>query len=343
MPLFSRRRFVWAALAAGGGGVAAAAWLSRSAHNGRAEGDAGGLQVVTRTAFALGAESSITVAHADRELAERAVADAFRELCLVDELMSLYRPDSPLCRLNRRGTLDAPHPYLVDVLRAAGRVSQQSQGAFDVTVQPLWELYAAAQSERETPAADEIESVRQRVDWRRVAVSPARVTLHDKSTAVTLNGIAQGFAADRVASVLRRHGVTHALVNTGELASLGARPDGQPWAVGVQHPRHDDAYLAVAKLRGRCLATSGDYATDFSADRGEHHIFDPATGHSPQALCSVSVAAATATAADALSTAVMVLGPERGLALVRRTPAADALLVLKDGRTLATDGFPWEA
>ena len=330
--MWTRRRFLISGLAAGGTGLACAAgWRFRPADG----------ELATHTSTAFGTQVAITVAHRNRAAAERAVAAAWDELRLVDDLMSLYRPDSPLCRLNRTGRLDAPHPYLVQALTAAAAMSRRSDGAFDATVQPLWELCAAARRAGATPEPAEIEAVRGRVDWRRVEVSPQQIALAGRGTAVTLNGIAQGFAADRVAEALRRQGVAHALVDAGELAALGAKPDGQPWQVGVQHPRAPGAFLALAQLDGRCLSTSGDYATRFSDDCRDHHIFDPRTGRSPDGLSSVTVAAATATAADALSTAAMVLGPGRGLALVRATPGADALLVLKDGRTLATAGFPW--
>jgi thiamine biosynthesis lipoprotein len=178
------------------------------------------------------------------------------------------------------------------------------------------------------------------VGWQGLEVSPRRVRLNSPGGAITLNGIAQGFAADGVMAALRRHGVEHALVNTGEIATLGQRADAQEWSVGIQHPRRPEAYMGVVKLGGRCLATSGDYATTFSADFSRNHIFDPRVGQSPQHFSSVSVAAPNATLADALSTAAFVLLPEAGLRLVRSIPGADALLVFKDGRTVATEGFP---
>ena len=107
-----------------------------------------------------------------------------------------------------------------------------------------------------------------------------------------------------------------------------------------QHPRVEDAYVSLTPLDGRCLATSGDYATSFTPDRRDNHLFDPRTGRSPTELASVSVLASSGLLADGLSTAVFVLGLERGLRLIDSTPHADALLVLKDGRTLATPGFP---
>ena len=178
------------------------------------------------------------------------------------------------------------------------------------------------------------------MDWTKLMFGDQYVQFCKPGMELTLNGIAQGFAADRVATILRAHGVQHALVNAGEINTLNTRPNGQGWAIGIQHPRKEEGYLALAELNGRCLATSGDYATTFSSDFTRHHIFDPQTGQSPVKLSSVSVVARTGMEADALSTAVFVLGPEKGTALVRRTPGADALLVLKNGRTLMTSDFP---
>ncbi|MFC1588475.1 FAD:protein FMN transferase, partial [Planctomycetota bacterium] len=115
--------------------------------------------------------------------------------------------------------------------------------------------------------------------------------------AVTLNGIAQGFAADCMLAALEANGVQHALVNTGEIG-----------VIGIQHPRHKDAFISRARLDGRCIATSGDYATTFSPDGEHNHIFDPRTGHSPKEFQSVTVLAKSGLEADALSTTIFVSG-----------------------------------
>lgn len=294
---------------------------------------------VRRTSTALGANVSLTVAGVGRLAANRAIDDALGELDRIESLMSLYRPDSALCRLNREKKLDNPPAELVEVLRAAQALAARTQGAFDVTVQPLWTLYAERQRAGRLPTEDEIAAARRNVDWRRLEISIDRIELR-QDMAVTLNGIAQGFAADRVIDVLRRHGVEHALVDTGEIGSLGLKTSDQPWQVSVPDPRRPEQQAAIVSLAGRCLSTSGDYATRFDDQCRNHHVFDPRTGRSPTVLSSVSVAAGTACEADAVSTAVMVLGPEGGLDLIARTPGTDALLVLKDGRTLATAGFP---
>ncbi|MCW8133558.1 MAG: FAD:protein FMN transferase [Planctomycetota bacterium] len=340
----NRRQFLM--MAFGAGGVAALGVASLWRGGGQAAAVPAkkleGLQAVQRRGRALGTEVQMIVLHERRERAEAALDAAFAELELVEEIMSIYRPGSQLSRLNRDGEVRDPHPYFVEVLRRAQAMAERSGGAFDVTVQPLWELYAAAQKSGELPAPARIAAARRLVDWTKLEASPARVRLAPGMKA-TLNGIAQGYAGDRVLATLRSFGVTHALANTGEVAALGAKAGGQPWVAGIQHPREADALLGLASLDGRCLSTSGDYATNFSADRAYNHIFDPATGASPGAFSSVSVVAPDCTGADALSTAVFVAGPDKGLELVRATPGAEALFVHKDGTQRKTDGFPLQA
>jgi thiamine biosynthesis lipoprotein len=296
-----------------------------------------------RAGRAFGTTVSVAAWHTDEQVASDAVDAAFTELLLVEELMSIYQSDSQLSRLNRRGVLDNPHPYFVEVLQASQEMSRRSNGAFDITVQPLWRLFSDAKKAGALPTAAEIERARRAIGWRRVVIAPDQVRLRGRGTQITLNGIAQGYAADRAASALVARGVAHALVDAGEIGAIRDKPSGDSWSVGVQHPRCDDAYVSVARLNGRCLATSGDYATTFSNDYRFNHLFDPRTGTSPTEFASVSIAATTAMLADALSTAVFVLGIDQGLSLVQSTPGADALMVLKDGRVLRTGGFPVDA
>jgi thiamine biosynthesis lipoprotein len=328
----SRRKLLVAM--AGAGGLAGLALCGRIAATGP-----GGLAAVRRSSHALGANVEIVAVHASRDTAERAVAAALDELQRIEDIVSLYRPGSEISRLNRHGVLERPDPDFVSLLQYARHLSARTGGAFDVTVQPLWELYASAYAEGRLPGREAIDATRARVGLRKLDVGPRRVRL-GPGMGVTLNGIAQGFAADRVLDVLRRHGIENALVDTGELGAVGSKENGAPWTVGIQDPRRADAFVSIAPLDGRCLATSGDYATTFSADFSCHHIFDPATGRSPQAFRSVSVVASSGLDADALSTAAFVLGLPDGLRLIDEWPGADALFVLKDGSVQATARFP---
>ncbi len=130
------------------------------------------------------------------------------------------------------------------------------------------------------------------------------------------------------------------MVDCGELGTIGGKADGLPWLVGIQHPRREDAYIALAKLSGLCMATSGDYRTTFSADRKNHHIFNPATGHSPADFCSVTIVAPSATDADGLTKVVFVMGIEKAMKVIEPLKDIDVMFVTKDEKVRTTKGFP---
>lgn len=321
--LVNRRRFIALALGAGGIAGLTPGLLPRN------------LRRVERRAWALGAEVSLVAYHKDHDTARRAIGAAFKALDEIEDVLSLYRPQSQICQLNRERVLERPHADMLTVARNALDWARLTDGAFDPTVQPLWTLHAA----RKTPEPSQLERARRLVDWRQVCIDAAGIRL-GAGQEITFNGIAPGFAADRVREILWAHGIRHALVNTGEFCALGDKPDGNPWRIGIQHPRLREAYAALAALDDRFLATSGDYETTFSDDFSSHHIFDPATGSSPAALASVTVLAPTGIEADALSTAIFVLGPSRGLELAASRAGVEAFLVLKNGDAVATPNFP---
>lgn len=290
-----------------------------------------GMREFSTAGMAFGTTVSLRVLHADEQVARGALRAAMTALHDIDRLMSLYRRDSELSRLNRTGELRAPDPRFVEVLRAAQATSQLTGGAFDATVQPLWDA-AIEQADPKRALT--------RVDWRKLEVGDDRVHLHGHGMAVTLNGIAQGYGVDVALAALHAQGIAHALLDTGELATLGRRDDGQPWTLAVRHPRDEHKSVHVLAADGRALATSGDYETVFSADFSRHHIFDPKTGKSPQELASVSVLAPTGMQADALSTSFMVMGAEKSLQLARSLANVDLLCIAKSGAVQRTAGFP---
>jgi thiamine biosynthesis lipoprotein len=157
--------------------------------------------------------------------------------------------------------------------------------------------------------------------------------------AITLNGIVRGFAANRVLAVLRSYGIENALFDTGEIGCLGQKPAKQPWTVGVRDPRSSNTYLGKIQSQNCFVATSGHYASTFSQGYRQHHIFDPTTGKSPSELSSVTVLASTGMEADGLSTAILVMGAEKGLALAKRIQGVEAIATLKDSRILVTKNF----
>jgi thiamine biosynthesis lipoprotein len=288
---------------------------------------------------ALGAETSIVIYHRDRDTAERVIGLCVDEIERLENEFSLYRPQSALNRLNRTGVLRFPSHDMVRLLADSRRFSDLTGGAFDITVQPLWVLYAGhfanPDADPAGPDRKAVESVLQRVDYRAVAVDKHAVSLGRPGMALTLNGIAQGYITDRVADLLRAHGIDRVLIDLGEIRGLGGAGDGRPWRVGVGDPGGGAKLIETLEVNNQAVATSAGAGTPFGRDGRHHHLFDPRQGESAQRYASVTVIAPTATRADALSTALSSLAP----AEARRVLAAgggetQGLLITADGRRL---------
>lgn len=253
------------------------------------------------TGIALGARASIRLDHPQAEaIAGRAAA----EIARLETIFSLFRADSALSRLNAAGRLEAPPPELLACLALSGAVHAASGGAFDPTVQPLWALWAERAAADSRPRPAELSEARARGGWPDLRFDAAAVTLAD-GMALTLNGIAQGYIADRIADLLAAEGLTDILIDTGEMRALGQRPGGGDWPVRL-------AQGGEAPLRDRALATSAPLGTVFDAAGRFGHILDPRTGE-PVAphWAGVSITAPSAALADALSTAACLM-PDRG-------------------------------
>lgn len=249
-------------------------------------GPAAGRSAVEWQGRGLGAALSLRLVDADPEAARRTFRRVEAEIARIEAGFSLHR-DSALTRLNRDGRLARPSPEMRDVFRLAGRVHAATAGLFDPTIQPLW---------RATAAGGDRAAARALVGWGRVRLGPDDIAI-GPGQALTFNGIAQGWAADRIAALLRAEGYGDALVDMGEVQALGRRGDGGQWRAVIAAP--DGRRLAGAALSNRALATSAPGGTLIG--KGEPHILSP-DGRAP--LWSVvSVSAPEAALADALSTA----------------------------------------
>lgn len=292
----------------------------------------------TTTFTGLGTTLSIRAAHADADKLDEALAQARREVARMEDAMSLFRPGSAINQLNRDGVLLNPPEDFLRILSMSLPISARSQGAFDITVQPLWALYFDAQQRGRLPSADEIHAVRQRVGWQFVQVSAGRVTFAKAGMGITLNGIAQGYASDLVRAHLKRSGIVHALIDMGEWSSLGQSDGQRDWTLGIADPHQADRLTAQLRMNGLCVATSSDAQCSFSPDRVHHHILNPKTGDSPVDISSVTVAAQTCTQADALTKVLFVAGYARALDLARVWNVG-ALVVHKNGQWKASSGL----
>ncbi|PZX49501.1 thiamine biosynthesis lipoprotein [Cereibacter changlensis] len=242
---------------------------------------------------ALGATVTILLAHPD---APRIAARAMAEIARLERIFSLYDPGSELSRLNAEARLDAPSFELLDCLSLCDRVHAATAGAFDPTIQPLWASYARHFAEGAAPDAGTLEAERRKTGWHRLRFDAAQVRL-EPGMALTLNGVAQGFIADRVSELLKAEGLGDILVDTGELRALGGHPEGGDWPVAL-------ASGEGLTLRDMALASSAPRGTVFDAAGQVGHILDPRTGLPAAPRWElVSVTSPSAALADALSTA----------------------------------------
>jgi len=263
------------------------------------------------------------------------VEAAFDEVDRIDRLMSHYKPESPLSRLNReagRGPV-AVEPELFDFIAESLRYSRDSGGAFDITVGPLMKAWGFFRGGGRVPSAQELMELRHRVGYGHVVLNAQDKTIRFDRPGVELDlgGIAKGYAVDRAVAVLRRGGVAAALVSSGgsTVFGLGA-PPGQPaWEVSVQDPVDPGAAAFTVRLRDRALSVSGSYEKSFEKDGVTYsHIMDPRTARPVQGVLSVAVLSATGTEGDALDDAFFVKGVAASQAYIERLQATEAFFFL---------------
>jgi thiamine biosynthesis lipoprotein len=250
----------------------------------------------------LGAQAEITLYTEDVEKAAHVVGLIIDEVDRLENIFSLYRPGSELVRLNDAGRLDAPSFELTELLATALNFNRATGGAFDPTVQPLWELYAARGGK---PGPEAVAAALELVDHRSVELSAGGIRLLRPGVGITLNGIAQGYITDRTAALLRANGFSNVLINMGEINALGRHPSGRPWRVRIPETETALGPSRTLSVSDQALATSARSGLIFDQSGGQHHIFDPRTGRSTRGIEAVSVVAPNATTADALSTALM--------------------------------------
>lgn len=244
--------------------------------------------------IALGADARIILDHPKADtLIEQAVSEIHR----LENIFNLYQTDSQLSRLNRDGILTNPAFEMVELLSLCSTLHARTNGAFDPTVQALWTLYAREHAAGNAPRKDQISKTLSITGWSQVKFSTDTVSLNHAGAMLTLNGVAQGFIADKVTAIFRRNGITNMMVNTGEIVASGTAPDGGDWQISLSG--HTEKY----PLRDAAIATSAPLGTSFSQDGTVGHIIDPRTGRPGGKWSEVSVVAQSAAVADGLSTA----------------------------------------
>lgn len=269
--------------------------------------------------------------------AENVVRLAFEEIDRLESLLSEWRDDSDISKVNAFAGKKAAKVSddTLRVVDAGIDVSMWSRGAFDLSWAALWGLYDFRPESVKIPTADQIKSRLALIDYKSIRVSKTHKTvfLKKRGMAIGTGGIAKGYALDQAGAVLRGGGVDNYMIFGGGQVQVHGRREGRPWRVGIQHPRDPTSYFAALESTGASFSTSGDYEHVVFDDSGKrwHHIIDPKTGKPADKSLSVTIMASEGIYADALSTAVFVLGPEKALKMLSRIAyPAEAIIVDAD-------------
>jgi FAD:protein FMN transferase len=337
-----RRRDAWAR-AVIAGALALAAACGGTSGTGDVDGEA---QIVARSGLAMGSELTLMAWTADQDSANRAFDAVFTEFDRLDGLMSTWKPDSDVSRLNAaagRGTVEVSRDTMA-ALKAARDVGDLTGGKFDVTFGPLSEIWRFDHDQdNSVPDQAAIAARLPLVDYRRIVLDERGGTavLQRPGMKVHLGGIGKGYAVDRGAAILREAGLRNFSIQAGgDLYVAGKRGD-RAWRLGLAAPRAaDGAVFARVELSDSTFSTSGDYERAFVKDGVRyHHILDPDTGQPCRLTRSVTIVAKTALLADGLSTGVFLLGPTEGMALVERMRDVEAVIVGADNQVHISSGL----
>jgi len=288
----------------------------------------------------MGTFAHIVTVAADSSTAENCVEAAFEQLESVDNLMSDYKVDSELSRVNQRAyqsPVKVSEP-LFEVLQQSLALSRETDGAFDITVGPLVDLFGSGEKSRAAPTEEQIAQARLKTGFQKLKLDEQNRTVKFavEGMRLDLGGIAKGYAIDRAVEAMQKGGAIGGMVDVGgDIRCFGAPPRGKnKWLIGLQDPGETGEEiigaqpLLVLKLTNAAIATSGDYRRFTLIEGNKYsHIIDTRTGYSSEGLASVTIITKKAIDADALATAVSVMGAKKGLALIETKPETEAILV----------------
>ena len=261
---------------------------------------------ITWTGIALGADSNMTLFHKDKSYAKDSLNICINEIKRLENIFSLFDNNSSISQLNKEGYILNPPKELVEVLNFANNISENTNGAFDATVQPLWIIHKSYSKHKNIAILnDEIQKVKNLISYKNIEINKDKIYFKKENMQITLNGIAQGYITDKITYILKERGFTNVLVNLGEFNSIGGYDENRDWNIATPY-LNDIKYL---KLNNNAIASSGGYGTRF--DEKYHHLFDMKTGTSANYLNSVTIKASNAMLADALSTAVFVMSEKQ--------------------------------
>ncbi len=306
------------------------------------------LQEFSGERFIMGTLVSITVYCEDEHQGKKALDEAFSSFERIDDLTDKFNDQgittplsSDVIKVNKNAGISPVRVSddTLNILERSTYFSELSGGAFDVTIGPIMDLWGFGNN-KHVPEQEEINEALTLVDYGKIKIDydQGTVLLPSPGMCLDLGGIAKGYATDQAVSALRKLGIKHAIINAGgNVYALGTKSDGSLWRVGIRDPR-GDGIIAIILVQDTAVVTSGDYERYFT--RGGvryHHILDPATGRQARDATQVTIVGDSATDADILSTALFVLGPEKGFDMVTTLENTEVVFVRPNKQILYSD------
>lgn len=302
------------------------------------------VKLVKETRFLMGTLFDITVSHPDAKKAKKAIEKAFDEIQRIEYFTSQYLSKSEVTKINQHagGNAYPVSDELYTLLRKSIQYSQLTKGTFDITIGAVKDLWNFENGKGTVPSSETLIRLLPLVDFKNILLEKNyHVRLKKNGMKLDLGAIAKGYAVDRGLEILKKNQINNAIVNGGgDLKCIGQRSPGSPWKIGVRHPRKTSAIISSLEGNNIAMATSGDYQKYFIKDGIRyHHLLDPATGMPAQGLQSVTIITKEAIFADAMTTAVFVMGANQGLKFIEAQKQLEGIIITADGGEIISSGL----
>ena len=292
------------------------------------------------TRLLMGTVVEVIVISDKEDVARKSIADAFSAMERVDRLMSNFKEDSDISRINRGAGIEdvAVDKDVIEVIKKSIYYSEISNGAFDITIGGVEELYKFEDKGR-MPEKGKFKNSVSLVGYKNIIINGNTVRLIKKGMKLDLGGIAAGYAVDKGIDTIKKNGVVDALINAGgDIRVIGESENGK-WKIGILHPREENKLINTLTLKDISVTTSGDYRKYFiSGGKRYHHILNPSTGLPTEGVQSVTIIAPLAVDSDALATAVFVLGKKKGMEMIERLKDVEGIIIASDGLAIYSSG-----
>lgn len=294
---------------------------------------------VHQTRLMMGTIVTITALHPSKQLGEEAVGRAFEEIKRLEAVFSRFDASTPVSVLNKDGKVSGIPAELAEVMDRSRRFGNLTDNTFDVTVQPVVDLFRAKQNLNGALdlSKEEFEHALSLVGQQNLKLSGRSIRLDREGMGITLDGIAKGYIVDKASAVLAAHGAVNHMINAGgDIRTMGEKDKATPWTIAIEDPAKNGNYPTVISMNTGAIATSGGYEVFYDKKHMYSHLVSPVSGKSPNNVASVSVTAPTVMEADALATAVSIMQTRKGLQFINSLPGREALIIARTGEQFAT-------